>query len=118
MCSRIFLFMLVCSFCGTPYNTLSTLVVFFLLHIQIVIFPSFHTSFLFLIMKFIKGQGGRKKERNFSFALTDLLHLEMYFFLSWTSGVTVTLNKKTSFNNGFKLHNNFHLIYLFSDSCC
>ena len=91
---------------------------FFLLHIQIVIFPSFHTSFLFLIMKFIKGQGGRKKERNFSFALTELLHLEMYFFLSWTSGVTVTLNKKTSFNNGFKLHNNFHLIYLFSDSCC
>ena len=90
---------------------------FFLLHIQIVIVPSFHTSFLFFNHEIYKGTRG-KKERNFSFALTDLLHLEMYFFLSWTSGVTVTLNKKTSFNNGFKLHNNFHLIYLFSESRC
>ena len=73
--------MLVCSLCGTPYSTFEYIsYFFFLLHIQIVIFPSFHASFLFLIMKCTKGQGGRKKERNLSFVLTDLLHLKMYFF--------------------------------------
>ena len=88
----------------------------FLLHIQIVIFPSFHTSFLFFNHEIYKGTRGKKERKKFFFRSYRPFASWNVFSPSWTSGLTVTLNKKTSFNNGFKLHN-FHLIYLFSDSC-